>query len=54
LLYWRVRGVPAQPSSGATDRQPGVAAFFSTWLDGTHAKQLTGPAGVFGPATAAR
>jgi hypothetical protein len=31
-----------------------VVAFFSTWLDGSHAKQLTGPAGTYGPALAAR
>jgi hypothetical protein len=29
-------------------------AYFSTWLDGSHPKQLTGPAGTYGPATAAR
>jgi hypothetical protein len=53
LLYWRVRGVPTLPSSGASDGRSTVVAYFSTWLDGTHAKRLTGPAGIYGPATAA-
>lgn len=54
LLYWRVRGVPTQTADGADAREHGVVAFFSTWLDGSHPKQLTGPAGTYGPATAAR
>jgi hypothetical protein len=49
LLYWRVSGHPASAAAGHH-----VVAFFSTWLDGSHAKPLTGPAGTYGPALAAR
>ncbi len=54
LLYWRVGGVPALPSSEPPAGRSTLVAYFSTWLDGTHSKQLTGPAGTYGPATAAR
>jgi hypothetical protein len=55
LLFWRVRGVPTPTASGeATAPATGVIAYFSTWLDGSHPKQLTGPAGTYGPALAAR
>jgi hypothetical protein len=54
LLYWRVRGVPTLSSSEASEGRNSVVAYFSTWLDGTHQKRLTGPAGTYGPATAAR
>jgi hypothetical protein len=51
LLYWRVRGAPDGEDASRHER---VVAYFSTWLDGSHAKQLTGPAGTYGPALAAR
>jgi hypothetical protein len=55
LLYWRVRGVPDRSAvpTGTADGA-GVVAYFSTWLDGSHPKQLTGPSGTYGPALAAR
>jgi hypothetical protein len=54
LLYWRVRGIPTLTSSEASEGRNSVVAYFSTWLDGTHPRLLTGPAGTYGPATAAR
>ena len=50
LLYWRVRGV----TDGDPERDVGsggavLVAYFSTWLDGSHPKQLTGPAGSTDP-----
>jgi hypothetical protein len=55
LLYWRVRGVPEPTTTGTgTAGGAGVIAYFSTWLDGSHPKELTGPAGTYGPALAAR
>ena len=55
LLYWRVRGVPEPSATGSgTADGADVIAYFSTWLDGSHPKQLTGPAGTYGPALAAR
>jgi hypothetical protein len=54
LLYWRVRGAPPLATGEASGGRSTVVAYFSTWLDGTHAKRLAGPAGTFGPATAAR
>jgi hypothetical protein len=56
LLYWRVGGHPASATSNAGAATGGhrLVAFYSTWLDGSHAKRLTGPAGTYGPALAAR
>jgi len=54
LLYWRVRGVPPPTIGAASVRSATAIAYFSTWLDGSHPKLLTGPAGTYGPATAAR
>jgi hypothetical protein len=54
LLYWRIRGVPTVIPGEVSVGRNGVVAYFSTWLDGSHPKQLTGPAGTYGPATAAR
>jgi hypothetical protein len=56
LLYWRVSGHPASATGNAGPATGGhrLVAYYSTWLDGSHAKRLTGPAGTYGPALAAR
>jgi hypothetical protein len=53
LLYWRVSGHP-EPGNAGTNEEPRLIAYFSTWLDGSHVRRLTGPAGTYGPALAAR
>src|SRR5262249_18981473 len=40
LLYWRVRGMPARNTGAASARDDRVVGYFSTWLDGSHPKQL--------------
>lgn len=48
LLLWRVHGLDAAPEG------PAGAAYYATWLDGSHAARLTGVAARYGPAVAPR
>ena len=52
LLFWRVAAT-AHARDDASFR-PILILYYRTWLDGTHALRLTGPAGRYGPPVAAR
>jgi hypothetical protein len=50
LLFWKVKALRAtDPSAG-----PVVVLYYETWLDGSHASQLTGVLGRLGPPVAPR
>jgi len=52
LLFWRVAATVRVPDDASF--RPILILYYRTWLDGTHALRLTGPAGTYGPPVAAR
>ena len=54
LLFWRLAAEPAGNADAPAGEPSPIVLYYKTWLDGTHAIQLTGTVGVYGPPLAAR